>query len=41
MAWNLTTGAVVGALVGGIAWAITRRHHLGAAGAPAPAPPPI
>jgi hypothetical protein len=30
MAWNLTTGAVVGALVGGLGYAITRRHHLGA-----------
>jgi len=27
MAWNLTTGAVVGALVAGLARALTGRHH--------------
>ena len=26
MAWNLTTGAVVGTLVGGIAYFLTGRH---------------
>jgi hypothetical protein len=28
MLLNVTTGAVVGALVGGIAYAVTGRHHL-------------
>ncbi len=28
MARNLASGALIGALVGGIAYAITRRHHL-------------
>jgi len=28
MGWNVTTGAVVGTAVAGIAFAITRRHHL-------------
>jgi len=27
MAWNLTTGTVVGALVGGLAYVLTGRHH--------------
>jgi hypothetical protein len=27
MFWNVTTGALVGAAVGGIAFAVTRRHH--------------
>jgi len=27
MGWNLTTGSVVGALVAGLAYAITGRHH--------------
>jgi hypothetical protein len=27
MAWNLATGAVVGTLVAGLAWALTGRHH--------------
>ena len=32
MAWNVTTGAVVGALTGGLAYLLTGRHHMTAAG---------
>jgi len=28
MFWNMTTGSVVGALIGGLAFAATGKHHL-------------
>jgi len=32
MFWNLTTGSVVGFLVGGAAYGLTGRHRLGSQG---------
>jgi hypothetical protein len=30
MAWNLSTATILGSLVGGIAFAITHQHRMGA-----------